>query len=65
MDRNELVAIYVRKDANSAQTLKACFVTMNHEEMVVASARSNLEPLFELAFNRAEWRQTANKLTHP
>jgi hypothetical protein len=62
MNRNELVAIYVRKDVTSTQNVKVCFVTMNREEMVVASARSNLEPLMELAFNHAEWRQMGH---HP
>jgi len=38
---------------------------MNREEMVVASARSDLEPLFKIAFNQPAWRRTGYQLTHP
>jgi len=65
MNRDGLVAIYIRNDASSARNLKACLVTMNREEMVVASARSDLEPLFEIAFNQPAWRRTGYQLTHP
>ena len=65
MNRDGLVAIYVRKDASSSRNLKACLVTMNREEMVVASARSDLEPLFEIAFNQPAWRRTGFQLTRP
>jgi hypothetical protein len=57
MNRRELVAVYVPKEIRSARNVKACVVVLNGREMVVASARSNLEPLMEMAFSRAEWRQ--------
>ena len=52
MNRRELVAIYVPAQARSARNLKVCLLTLNGQEMVVASARSNVEALAEIALNR-------------
>ena len=57
MNQGEFVAIYVRHDARSTRNVRVCLLTLNGEGMVVASARSNLEPLMEMAFKRVEWRQ--------
>jgi hypothetical protein len=54
-NQRELVAIYVPSKAASARNVKFCLVTVTGEELVVASARSNLEPVLELALNRPEW----------
>ena len=48
VSERELVAIYVPKSCRSARNVRACLVTLNDREMVVASARSNLEPLIAL-----------------
>lgn len=56
LNRNELVAIYVPGNVRSTRNLKVCLVTVNGHELIVASARSNLEPLMELAWNRAHFR---------
>ena len=64
MSQRELVAIYVRNDVRSARNVKVCLLTLNGREMVVASARSNLEPLMELAFNRPEWQPTGRSGIH-
>jgi len=56
MNQRELVAIYLPAKASSTQNLKLCLLVMNGEEVVVASARSNLEPLMELASNRLNLR---------
>src|SRR5207249_1368616 len=53
MNGRELVAIYVPAQARSTRNMKVCLVTVNGQELVVASARSNLEPLMEIAWNRA------------
>ena len=53
MNRRELVAVYVPAQVRSTRNVKVCLVTVNGEELVVASARSNLEPIMELAWNRA------------
>ena len=57
MNQGEFVAIYVRHDVRSTRNVRVCLLTLSGEGMVVASARSNLEPLMEMAFKRAEWRQ--------
>ena len=49
----ELVAVYAPQDVRSTRNVKVCVLVLNPEEMVVASARSNLEPLMEMAFNHA------------
>ena len=56
MDRRELVAIYVPAQVRSTRNMKVCLVAVNGRELIVASARSNLEPLMELAWNRANLR---------
>ena len=53
MNRHELVAIYVPGKVHSTRNVKVCLVTVNGRELIVASARSNLEPLLELAWDRA------------
>jgi hypothetical protein len=59
--QHELVAVYVPKDTRSTRNVRACLLTLNGHELVVASARSNLEPLIEIARNRMDWpkRNTA------
>jgi len=52
MNRRELVAIYVPRQAGSTRNMQVCLVVVNEQEFVVASARSDLEPLMELASNR-------------
>jgi hypothetical protein len=47
----ELVAVYVPDEVVSTGDVKVCFVVVSGSDMVVASARSNLEPLLELAFS--------------
>ena len=64
MNQGEFVAIYVPHDARSTRNVRVCLLTLNGEEMVVASARSNLEPLMEMAFKRAEWRQKGRAPIH-
>jgi len=53
MDRRELVAIYVPVQVRSTRNVRVCLLTVDGQELVVASARSNLEPLMALAWNRA------------
>ena len=54
VDRRELVAIYLPAKACSARNLKLCLLKVSGEELVVASARSNLEPLMEMAERLAD-----------
>jgi hypothetical protein len=50
MQGSELIAIYVPRNAGATRDLKTCLVVLHAHEMVVASARGNLEPLVGLAF---------------
>ncbi len=59
MNQSELVAVYAPSSARSARNLKVCLMTVNENEFVVAAARSDLEPLMEIAFNHADWHQKA------
>jgi len=54
MNRPALVAVYVPAQLRSARNMKVCLVVVNGRELVVASARSNLEPLLEMAWNHAQ-----------
>jgi hypothetical protein len=56
VNESELVAAYLPGEARSTRNVRICLVVLNATEMVVASARTNLEPLVELAMSRAEWR---------
>jgi hypothetical protein len=51
IEQHAFVAVYVPNDLRSTRNVKACVVSLDDRELVVASARSNLEPLMELAFN--------------
>jgi len=55
MKSRELVVVYVPNNIRSTHDVKACLVVLSGQELVIASARSDLEPLLELAFNRSEW----------
>ncbi len=45
----EFVAVYVPRNIRSPQDLKVCVAVVERGQMVVASVRSNLEPLMQLA----------------
>ena len=63
LDQRELVAIYMPNDVRSARHVKICLLTLSGEEMVIACARSNLEPLMEMA-RQAEWHQKVGSPIH-
>jgi hypothetical protein len=48
IDGRDLVAVYLPKNA-SVQNLKCCVMVFDGEEMVLVSARGNLEPLLQYA----------------
>src|SRR5207302_1440494 len=49
MNPREMVAVYLAANARSPRNVKVCVVALNGKELVVASARSNLEALMEMA----------------
>jgi hypothetical protein len=48
----ELVVVYVPAEMSSTTNVKVCLVVLTGGDMIVGSARSNLEPLLELVFNQ-------------
>jgi len=59
MNPRELVAVYVPRQVRSTRNMKVCLVVLNEQDLVVASARSDLEPLMEIAWNRANLHRPA------
>jgi hypothetical protein len=59
MDGDELVVVFVPEDLHSPRHVKVCVLVLDGAELVVVAARSNLEPLLELAFDRSarSWRK--------
>ena len=49
MDGRDLVAVYLPDEIASARRMKCCVMVFDGREMVVVSARANLEPLLEYA----------------
>lgn len=60
----ELVAVYVPRDVKSPRNLRVCVVVANQEQLIIVSARSNLEPILELASSRPEWNERPWRLKH-
>jgi hypothetical protein len=49
MDGQDLVAVYLPDEIASARRMKCCVMVFDGQEMVVVSARANLEPLLKYA----------------
>jgi hypothetical protein len=52
MNRHDLVAVYVPENDISARCVRCCVMVFSEKEMVLASARGNLEPLLKFAFTQ-------------
>ena len=55
MDGHDLVAVYVPKEIISARCVKCCVMVFDGKEMVLVSARGNLEPLLQYAFAQPDF----------
>jgi hypothetical protein len=49
VQKRQLVAVYVPRGESSARDARACVAVLTDQELVVVSARANLEPLLQLA----------------
>jgi hypothetical protein len=49
MDRDQVVAIYVEREGSPENNFKVCFAVKERDQLVVGSARADLEPIMELA----------------
>ncbi len=52
VSHHELVAIYLPKKLRSPRDLRVCVAVLERGQLVVVSARSNLEPLLDFALKR-------------
>jgi hypothetical protein len=57
VDDGNLVVVYVPESLRSTRNLKVCVVVFDGRQLVLASARSNLEPLLDLALSKAGWQE--------
>ncbi|MCW5555888.1 MAG: hypothetical protein KIS67_27490 [Verrucomicrobiae bacterium] len=48
---NELVAVYVSAKTTSFRRMESCMVVLTGEQLIVASARANLQPLLDCVLN--------------
>jgi hypothetical protein len=55
-DDGRLVAVYSPATAAADSSLRVTVAVLNRDQLVVASGRSNLEPLLQLAMSRPEWK---------
>lgn len=62
MDAHEFVAVFVRNDVCSPSDVKFIAAVFDGRELVLASARSNLEPLMELATTHGDLQKKAKSL---
>ena len=50
----QFVAVYMPRNLRSVKRMACCVAVLNEQDLVVASARGNLEPLLELATQRLQ-----------
>jgi hypothetical protein len=62
IDDGQMVAVFVPKDLRTTRNVRVCLAVLSEREMVVASARSNLEPLLELAVQKSDQGSIARSL---
>jgi hypothetical protein len=55
MDGQDLVAVYLPDETVSACRMKCCLMVFERQEMVVVSARADLEPLFKYALAQPDF----------
>lgn len=64
MENHELVAVYAPRDATSPRQLPLCVMVFTGDELILVSARGNVEALVELALNETrEERKRGGWLT--
>jgi len=54
-DREDLVAVYVPRKIDSPKNVRGCVLVFDGRQLVVVSAKGNLEPLVELALKQADF----------
>jgi len=59
--RGQFVAVYMPRDIHTFKRMGCCVVVLNDQNLVVASARGNLLPLFELATQHFDSRRLGDR----
>ena len=54
INRETLVAVYVLQDARSTGKVRVCFAILNREQLVIGSARGDLQQIAPLALGKIE-----------
>ncbi|MFO1513363.1 MAG: hypothetical protein U1F83_10695, partial [Verrucomicrobiota bacterium] len=62
LDGEDLVGVYVPGKAISAEQLRCCIVVFDGRQMVLVSARANVEPLLECLRNQPDFRAKVRSL---
>lgn len=62
LDGGQMVGVYLPADLSTARRVKACVVVLDERQLVVVSARANLEPLLECLRNQHDWRAEVRSL---
>jgi hypothetical protein len=64
MDGQDLVAVYLPDKIASVRRMKCCLTVLDGQEMVVISARANLEPLLKYALAQPDIAARMRSLAH-
>jgi len=56
LEREDLVGVYVPGDAGSASKVKCCVLVFDGRQMVLVSAKADVEPLLECLRNQSDLR---------
>ena len=62
LDHDQLVGVYLPAKITSARRMKACVMVLDGHQMVVVSARADLEPLLECLRNQTDWHAKMHSL---
>jgi hypothetical protein len=62
LDGGQLVGVYLPAEMGSPQRVKACVVVLDGKQLVVVSARANLEPLLECLRRQHDWHAEVRSL---
>jgi len=63
IDGDDLVTVYVSQKTTSARRIECCVMVFDRQQMVLVSARSNLQPLLQLALEETTARHNGGFLS--
>ena len=57
VDGGDLVAVYVPRKMNSPRSVRSCVLVFDERQLVLVSAKGNLEPIIELVLRQKDFRK--------